>query len=175
MEILNASLVQYFTPDTYPCIPLGGYDGSNAGISSTTFLYLGCEAYPLENWAIPEGTIFLPSEGAMPGRMQTCKDVYNLTVPDGEEHKKRYNFTTEHIANAQRLLFTSGEFDPVSGNSPLQLLGRVEPDRNASRTLMVPQGAHGEESLASSNNTKPSVAHAQTVQLQILKEWLEMA
>jgi hypothetical protein len=172
LEILNASIVSYFPPDTHPCIPLGGDGGASAGISTTTFLYIGCQAYPLETWAIPQDTIFLPSPGAMPGRVQMCKETYNLDVPDGVEHMTRYNFTEEHIANATRLLFTSGEYDPVSGNSPLSLLGRVAPDRNASRTLLVMQGAHGEEGLGSIMVTKPTVRHAQTIQLNILKEWL---
>lgn len=172
MEILNASVQLYFPPELFPCVPLAGDEGSTVGVSATLFLYIGCEVYPLETSAIPEGTIFLPSPGAMNFRTEWCKTNFNLTVPDGNEHKKRYKFTDRHIAKSKRVLFMSGELDPVSGTTPLQLLGRVTEDRNASRMIFVHRGAHTEESFPFLPGTKPSVAYAQNIQVQVLKDWL---
>ena len=81
----------------------------------------------------------------------------------------------DDIKNAKRVLFTAGEFDPVTELAPLELFPRVSTDRNASRLFLVSQGAHGEDSLRSSQIAKESVTYAQNVELHILSDWLGLS
>ena len=176
IEILNASVQLNYPPAEYPCIPLAANAEANVGISPTTFSYIGCEIFPQAVTAVSNETIFLPSPGVFDSKVKSCKQQYNITVPTQEEHKKRYNLTPQDIANSKRILFAAAEFDPVTGVTPMQLLANVATtDRNASRTLFIPQAAHGEDLLRSNVTVKQTVAYSQRVELQILKEWLGMS
>ena len=101
-----------------------------------------------------------------------CKQRYNITPPSGSDLQEKYHFTNQDVWNATRIIFTVGEIDPVSALAPLQLLGRINTDRNVARTVMVSGGGHCEDMDAPRGQMKDGVERAQNIVLQSIIEWL---
>lgn len=77
-----------------------------------------------------------------------------MQPPPGEELMARYHFTPEEINNSERIIFSVGQYDPVTGIAPV-----IPPsgNRNASKTLYVSNMAHREDLFAPSNSDSITV------------------
>lgn len=109
-----------------------------------------------------------------------CPTAYNVSftsMPTQAELQKKYRFIQADIEASQRILFPMGEWDPVGaiGPKPFNFAGTTKyTDRMASRAWVVNMMSHGEDSLAPVANEKPSVVHARQLELQSIKEWLNV-
>lgn len=172
LEVLNASLSLPYNGSCVDWAASSTY--SLNGVDPDTFPYLECRYFPINSDLVANGTIFPAGELASQDQATTCLERYNLSVPTQQELATRYHFTSRELLDSTRLLFTFGTLDPTSGWAPWDLYTRVSPDRQASRLLVVDEGAHTEDAFTPLVLTKPGVLRAQQTQLELLKEWLSI-
>lgn len=170
LEVLNASLSLPYNGSCVDWAASSTY--SLSGVDPDTFPYLECRYFPINSDLITNGTIFFAEEVTVDNQAATCMERYNLSIPTQQELATRYHFTSEDLKGATRLLFTFGTLDPTSAWAPWDLYARATPDRQASRLLVVDEGAHTEDAFTPLVLTKPGVLQAQRMQLELLKEWL---
>ncbi|KIW88862.1 uncharacterized protein Z519_10346 [Cladophialophora bantiana CBS 173.52] len=149
-QIINATLMTYYPPSSYPCIEWNSTQSDN----------------PTPANEIPAGTVFVPTSIQTETDPYTRETLYDIVAPTQEYVETKYHITPDELVQAKRILFAYNEMDPTTavGIDPLP----ITQDRNASRYMFTSLSAHGEGVIASYPGDKPSVVHARQVQLQTI-------
>ncbi|RDX41422.1 peptidase S28 [Lentinus brumalis] len=104
---------------------------------------------------------------------RNCAQVFNTSQTTGAEVRSRFKLSREDIANSTRILFSEGEYDPVTAVAvPQTWLGDgVGIDMQKSVVVMINGIGHGQD-VRPTELDPPSVVEARNVELNIIKGWL---
>ncbi|KAE9405741.1 hypothetical protein BT96DRAFT_915947 [Gymnopus androsaceus JB14] len=175
IQVLNATQWLTYGPLGFTCLDYlnsTSKNGLNAAvplIQNVPFSYITCTYAPIESSDISKDTIFLPFDSDKAGFYAFCNETWGVQPPTGEELMAEYHFTPEDINNSERIIFSVGQYDPVTGIAPV-----IPPsgNRNASKTLYVSNMAHREDLFAPSDGDSPTVVQARNIELETIKEWI---
>ncbi|KAE9405742.1 hypothetical protein BT96DRAFT_915948 [Gymnopus androsaceus JB14] len=175
IQVLNATQWLTYGPLGFTCLDYLN-DTSKNGIRAAVpliqyvpFSYIICTYVVIESSDIGNDTIFLPFDSNKAGFYAFCNETWGVQPPTGEELMAEYHFTPEDINNSERIIFSVGQYDPVTGIAPV-----IPPsgNRNASKTLYVSNMAHREDLFAPSDGDSPTVVQARNIELETIKEWI---
>ena len=140
-------------------------------IEQTPFRYIVCSYFPLRSNFIPNGTIFLPTgTDAVKLSAENCQRQWGITPLTDKEIEERYHFSPADIQKSTRIIWSNGEFDPVSAVSVSYLPPSVDPC--ASRMILTSNMAHCEDLFLPGSSDRVTITQLREKEIAIFKEWL---
>lgn len=140
-------------------------------LEDVPFACLQCAYFTLEEDEILPGTIFEPTRDLI-DRTQSCQQRFGITPPDFVDLSARFHFTFEEVVNSQRIIFSSGTYDPTTGAcAQPDWFKRFNPDRNASFAQITSGLPHTLELLMETRVDPPQVIVVRLASRATLSVW----
>ncbi|KAF2739641.1 hypothetical protein EJ04DRAFT_572801 [Polyplosphaeria fusca] len=171
---ITMSTVNPATPDCYDWTTGGSAAVGGAGVSMLSFGYIFCTYFPLTTCgATRPGGIFYPDPPQAltyeAGVAANCAAYGNVHLWTPQELSHAYKLNDQSIANMTNILFTLGQYDPITGYS----VGEFETDGDvhAPRRWYASNTAHTQDIVAWWEGDSQGVMDQRNASVAYIKAW----